>query len=87
MLCYYLYCKMILFNINIGIVTHSLHQTSLYFGSGVISMMQYSELRMPSLTVKVESAIFILVEINTPINQLSYLLRSIAYHHFHRSTV
>ena len=79
--------EMVLLDINIGVVTHSLHQSALNLRTSVISMVEDAELRVTALPVQVELPVFLLVEVNTPFHQLLYLAGGIAYHLLHRLAV
>ena len=78
-----LYGKVIFLDSDIGVAAHSLHQSTLYLGTSIIGMMQYSELRVTALTMQVIGAILFPVEIHAPSSQLFYLLGSIPHHLFH----
>ncbi len=74
---------MILLDINIGMVTHSLHESTLYLCSCVIGMVKNAEFRVTALTVQVKSSVFFLVEVHTPVHKFHNLLRSITHHLLH----
>ena len=82
-----LYGEMVLFHLDIGIVTNGLHQPALDFSTRIIGMVQNAELRMAALTVKVELTVVFTVEVNTPLHQFLNLRRSITHHLFDGSTV
>ena len=70
-----LYCKMIFLDIDIRTVAHSLHQTALDFCTRIICMMKDAELAVTALTVEVELAVLLLIEVDAPLHELLDLLR------------
>ena len=70
-----LYCKMIFLDIDVRAVAYSLHQTALDFSTRIICMMKNAELAMSALTMKIELAVLLLVEVDTPFHELLDLLR------------
>ena len=75
-----LHSKVILLDVDVRILTHSLHQSALNLSSRIIGVMQDAELRMPALTMQVERAVVLLVEVDTPFHELFNLLGSLAHH-------
>ena len=55
---YNLHRKVVFLNLDVRVAPHGLDESALDFGAGVVGMMQYAELRMPSLAVQVELAVF-----------------------------
>ena len=76
-----------LLHVDVGIVAHGLHQSALYFGTRIISMVQDSELRVSALTVKVERAVLLSVEVHAPVDEFLNLGRCVSYHLLHGGTV
>ena len=81
------YSKMVLLDVNIRIVAHSLHQPSLDFGACIVSVMQNAELRVSTLTVQVELTVFLAVEVDAPLDEFLNLFRSHTDHLFHSLSV
>ena len=75
--------KMVLQNLDVWVAAHSLHQSALYFCSGVVSMVQDTEFGVSALAVKVELAVLLFVEVNAPAQQVVNAGRSITHHLFH----
>ena len=75
-----LHGKVIFLHLDIGIVTHSLHQSTLYLGSRIVGMVQDTELRVPALPVQVEGAVILLVEIHAPVHEFLNLFGSLRNH-------
>ena len=78
---------MVLLHVDVGIVAHGLHQSALYLGTRIVGMVQDTELRVSSLTVKVERAVFLTVEVHAPVDEFLNLGGSIPYHLLHGGTV
>ncbi len=83
MLSDYFHCKMVFLHLYVGTSPHGFHQSSLYFGSRIVGMVQYAELRVAALTVQIEFAFVITVEVNPPLHQLTYLTGGVAHHLLH----
>ena len=66
---------MIFLDIDVRAVAHCLHQPALDFSTRIICMMKDAELAVSALTVEVELAVLLLVEVNTPLHELFDLLR------------
>ena len=79
--------KVILLDVDVGIVTNSLHQSALNLCTGIVGMVQDAELRVSAFAVQIELPVILLVEIHAPVDQLLYLAWGIAYHLFHRFAV
>lgn len=71
----YLYGKMMLEDINIGIGPHSLHETRLDFSPRIVSMVENTEFRVSALAMQIEGAVILLVEIYTPAYEFTNLFR------------
>ena len=82
-----LHSKVVLLDVDIRIAAHRLHQSALNLSSGVVGMVKDTELRVSSLAVKVERAVFLFVEIHSPLHQFLNLRRGISYHLFHSLAV
>ena len=82
-----LYSKMILFDVDVGIVSHGFHQSALDLGTRIVGMMEDAELGVTALAVQVEGAIFRLVEVHPPFHQFLDLSGGVAYHLLHRLAV
>ena len=70
-----LHGEMIFLDIDIRTVAHSLHQTALDFCTRIIGMMKDAELAVTALTVEVELAVLLLIEVDAPLHELLNLLR------------
>ena len=70
-----LHGEMIFLDIDIRTVAHSLHQTALDFCTRIIGMMKDAELAVTALTVEVELAVLLLIEVDAPLHELLDLLR------------
>ena len=86
-LCDNLHSEMVFLDINIRIIAHSLHQSTLNLCTRIVSMVQNAELRVPAFTMQVEVAILLAVEVDTPLHQLLDLLRSHANHLLYSLTI
>lgn len=64
------YGKMMLVDVYIGVMSHCLYKTALYFESGVVGVMQYSEFAMSTLAVQVKRPVFATVKVHTPRQQI-----------------
>ena len=82
-----LHSEVVLLDDDIGIASYSLHQSTLYLSACVIGMVENTELGVSALAVKVEGAIFFLVEVHAPIDEFLYLFGSLAHHLLYRLTV
>ena len=69
-----LYCEMILLDVDIRVVPHRLHQSTLDFRACVVSVVEDAEFRVSALTMQVEGAVFFLVEVHTPFHEFLDLL-------------
>ena len=74
-------------HLDVGIVSDRLDESSLDFEACVVGMVEDSEFGMSSFPMKVEVAVFVLVEIDTPVDEFPDLFRRIAYHLLHRIAV
>src|SRR5690606_2987358 len=75
--------KMMIKHIDIGMIADGIDQAQLYFCTGAIFVMQNSKFRMTSLSVKIEVPLFILIKIDSPVNELSNLGRCLFHHFLH----
>ena len=78
-----LYSEVVLFDVDIGIVAYRLHQTALDLCTGIVLVVQNTELGVTALTVQVELPLLGLVEVHTPVNQLFNLGRGHPDHLFY----
>ena len=65
---------MIFLDVDVRVVAHSLHQSTLNLGTRVVGVMKDAELAVTALTMEVELAILLLVEVDTPFYQLLDLI-------------
>ena len=86
-LCDNLHSEVVFLNVDVRTSTHGSHQAALNLSSRVVGMVKDAKLRVSALTMKVELAVFLTVEIHTPLHQFFYLCRSITHHQFHSITV
>ena len=63
------YSEMVLINVDVGIVSHSLHESALNLSTSVVGMVENAELGVSSFTVEVKGTIFLLVKIHAPLHQ------------------
>ena len=70
-------------NVDIGILPNLTDEALLNFEAGVVGMVENTEFRVSAFAVEIELAIFLAVEIHTPLKQLADLLRSSFDHFFH----
>ena len=82
-----LHSKAILKHVDVGVLLHSLDETFLYFGPGVVLVVQNAELRVTALTVEVKLAILLLVEIHAPVDEGLNLPWGFTHHLLHRHGV
>ena len=78
---------MILKHCYITICPHCFHQSTLYLKARIISVMKYAKVTVPSFTVKIVCPVTVLVEVNTPPDELSYSFRCITYNMLYRLRV
>ena len=78
-----LHGEVVLLDLDIGMVAHSLHQSALDLCARIVGMMQDTELRVSAFSVQVEVAILLFVEVDAPVHELSDLLRSVSDHLLH----
>ena len=79
--------EMVLLDDDVGAGPDGSHQSTLYLGACVIGMMEDAELGVATLTVQVELAVFVAVEVHAPAHQLLYLRGSVAHHLFNGGAV
>ena len=72
---------MILEHINFRMRANCLDKALLNFETGIVGMVQNTELAVAALTVQVKVAVLFFIKVHTPLYQLAYLLRS-ALHYF-----
>ena len=60
--------EMVLFDIDVRIVAHRFHQSSLYLRTGIVGMVENTEFRVASLAVQVKVPVF-LVEVDSPVDE------------------
>ena len=82
-----LHGKVILLDGDIGIAFHGLHQSALDLGARIVGMVEDTELGVSALTMQVEGAVLLLVEVHAPVHELLDLLRCLAHHLLHSFTV
>lgn len=79
--------KMVFTDVNVGMVFDGFHESTLYLSTGVIGMVEDTELRMTAFAVEVELTIALFVEIDSPVDQFGDLLRCHTHHLFYGSAV
>ena len=77
----------VLVYIDIGMLLDLAYQALLNLRTCIVLVVEYPELRMPSLAVKIEAAVGSLVKLDAPAYQLAYLGRSLGDHLAHRLRV
>ena len=82
-----LHSEVVFLDVDIRIIAHSLHQSTLNLCTRIVSMVQNAELRVPAFTMQVEVAILLAVKVDTPLHQLLDLLRSHANHLLYSLTI
>ena len=75
-----LHSKVILLDVDVWIVAHCLHQSALNLRTGIIGVVKNAELAMAALTMEVELAVLLLVEVDSPLHQFLDLLWCLGYH-------
>ena len=65
-----------LLNLDVGTGPDGLHQSTLNLSAGVVGMVQNAELGVAALTMEVELAVFLAVEIDAPLYEFVDLLGS-----------
>ena len=80
MLGYNLDGKVIFENFYILVGTNGVHQSALNLRTCIIGMMKNTKFRMSSLAMQIELSVFFLVEMYSPLNQLSNLRRCILHY-------
>ena len=83
----YLDCKMVVENCDVRVLAHGFDKRLLNLGTGIVGMVQNAEFRMSSFTVKVELAVFVLVEIDSPVYKGLYLRGGFTDNLFHSIAV
>ena len=86
-LCDYLNGKVVFLDVYIRVAAHRLHQSALYFRTGIVGMVKNSELGVSSLSVKVKGAVLLLVEVDAPFHEFVNLFRSVSNHLLHSLAV
>ncbi len=71
-------CEAVVVDIDILVGADAGHEALLYLSTGVVGVVKDAEFGVAALAVEVEGAVLLLVEIDTPVNQLTDLLRSVA---------
>ena len=79
--------KVILLDVDIGILAHGFHEATLDLGTSVVGMVEDAELGVSTFTMKVKRAVFLLVEVDAPLHKLLDLLGGLAHHLFDGGTV
>ena len=79
--------KMILLDVDVGIVSHGSHQSSLDFGTRIVGMVKDAEFRVTSFTMQVEFSAFIAVEIYPPVDEFRNLFGCVFNHLLYGSSV
>ncbi len=69
--------KMMFEDVDVGVRPDSLDERFLDLESGVVGMVEDAELRVAAFAVEVEAAVFLLVEVNAPVDKLTYLSGSL----------
>ena len=87
MLCDNLHSKVVLLNVDVWASTHGSHQSTLNLGTRIVGVVQNTELRVAALTVQVELAVFLTVEVDTPFHKLFNLFGGIAHNLLNGTTV
>ena len=64
-----LHCEVILLDVDVWVVAYGFHQSSLDFSTRIVGVMEDAELAVSALTVKVELAVLLLVEVDSPFHQ------------------
>ena len=86
-LCQYLNGEMIFDNCNIGMPLYGSDKTVLYFGAGIVFVVENAEFRVPSFAVQVELAFFIFIKIHSPVDERFNLCGSFAYDFFYGGAI
>ena len=63
-----LYCKMVLQYLNMGVLPNGFHQSALDLKTGIIGMVQDTELGVTAFAVQVKLSVFFLIEVNAPVD-------------------
>ena len=64
-----LHGKVVLLDIDVRTSAYGCHQAPLDLSSGIVGMVQDTELRVSSLAVQVEVALLVLIEVHPPVHQ------------------
>ena len=64
-----LHSKVIFLDVDVRVVAYSFHQSSLDFSTRIVGMVEDAELAVSALTVKIELAVLLLVEVDSPFHQ------------------
>ena len=68
---------------DVGVLLHRIDEAGLYLGTGVVFVMQDTELGVAALPMKVKLAVLLLVELHAPLDELLYLSGGFAHHLLH----
>ena len=60
--------KVILLDVDVGIVAHGFHEAALYLGSSVVGMVEDAKLAVATLSMEVELTVLLLIEVDTPLH-------------------
>ena len=75
--------KMVLQHLDLRVGTHGCHQSALDLRTGVIGMMQDTELGVSAFAVEVKRTVVFLIEVNTPLDEFLDTSRCVAYDLFY----
>ena len=78
------HCEMMLQHLDVRMISHRLHQSSLNLCTRVVGMVQDAKLRVTSFTMQVKLAVLLLVEVHTPAHQVFDARRTAHHHLLHR---
>ena len=87
MLCYYLDSEVSFIYVDVLVGFHGLYEALLYFGTGIVFMMQNTKFGVAPFAMQIKVAVFVFVEVYTPVNKSFYLLRRAFDHLFHSLSV
>ena len=82
-----LHGKMVLQHLDMRVAAHRCHQSALDLRTGVIGMVQDTELRVTAFAVQIELTVLFAVEVHTPLDQFLDAFGGVAYHLFNGGRV
>ena len=75
--------EVMLEDVDVGVVAHSLHEPALNLEAGVVGMVEDAELGVAALAVEVKAAVLVAVELHAPAEQVADAVGGALHHLLH----